>query len=135
MSNVFDMLTGGVIGEVTQDGKTYATAPTPPDGDDSTKVATTAFVKGATPSIPSGNIAVWSRGFTWYADRGTVYINAPSGGTWFCWGLGKGLGTNHTYSSGVYGTAVGGGSRVTAVSGEYNINTGDVSSMMAIKIA
>ena len=83
MSNVFDMLTGGVIGEVTEDGKTYATAPTPPDGDSSTKVATTAFVKTAT---PSGNVAVWSRDFAVSYSYPYEYIYAPQGGTWFCFG-------------------------------------------------
>ena len=76
--NVFEQLYG-IIGEVIEDGKTYATVPTPPDGDSSTKVATTAFVKGTT---PTGNVAVWSRSFT---NSGN-YACAPSGGSWFCWG-------------------------------------------------
>ena len=79
--------TGGVIGEVTEDGKTYATAPTPPVGDDSTKVATTAYVQDAVPSIPSGNVATWSRNFTCGTAANWSYtLKAPSGGTWFCWG-------------------------------------------------
>lgn len=83
--NAFEQLYG-IIGEVTQEGKTYATAPIPPAGDDSTKVATTAWVKDVTPSIPSGNVAVWSRDFSVTQDRATTYLRAPSGGTWFCWG-------------------------------------------------
>ena len=79
MSNVFDVLRGGVIGDVTENGKTYATAPTPPDGDSSTKVATTAFVKTAT---PSGNVAVWSRDIIQSGNN----LLAPPGGSWFCWG-------------------------------------------------
>lgn len=85
MANAFDIL-NIPIGDVAQGGKTYATAPTPPAGDDSTKVATTAFVKTAT---PSGNVAVWSRDFTYFFQN---YVNdgsgvkAPAGGTWFCFG-------------------------------------------------
>ena len=87
MSNVFEQLYGGVIGEVTENGVTYATAPTPPDGDKSTKVATTAFVVDKTAAIPSGNVAVWSRDFTtkWVAQY-KYNLYAPTGGTWFCWG-------------------------------------------------
>lgn len=84
MANAFDELGNGVIGEVTQDGVTYATAPTPPDGDSSTKVATTEFVKGV---APSGNVAVWSREFTGNAvSSSKVNLYAPPGGTWFCFG-------------------------------------------------
>ena len=78
---------GGVIGEVTQGGKTYATAPTPPAGDDSTKIATTAFVADKTAAIPSGNVAVWNRDFAAGKNNNDrAILIAPAGGTWFCWG-------------------------------------------------
>lgn len=86
MAGLFDLL-NTVIGKITQNSVTYATAPTPPDGDSSTKVATTAFVADKTAAIPSGNVAVWSRGFTCREGSNYSYIlYAPSGGTWFCWG-------------------------------------------------
>lgn len=88
MAGLFDLL-NTVIGKITQNSVTYATAPTPPDGDSSTKVATTAFVADKTAAIPSGNVAVWSRDFTYFFQN---YVNdgsgvkAPAGGTWFCFG-------------------------------------------------
>ena len=131
MSNVFDMLTGGgVIGEVTEDGKTYATAPTPPDGDSSTKVATTAFVKTAT---PSGNVAVWSMDFTANCGRENpywkVYIYAPTGGTWFV--VGGDVTVNTYYDSSSKGTFT-----VSAAVGKYSggarINSRNFSNTSAI---
>lgn len=86
MAGLFDLL-NTVIGKITQNSVTYATAPTPPVGDDSTKVATTAFVADKTAAIPSGNVAVWSRSFGLGQPSTFVYrLLAPSGGTWFCWG-------------------------------------------------
>ena len=86
MAGLFDLL-NTVIGKITQNSVTYATAPTPPDGDTSNKVATTAYVQDAVPSIPSGNVAVWGRNFTCREGSNYSYIlYAPSGGTWFCWG-------------------------------------------------
>ena len=140
MSNVFDMLTGGVIGEVTQDGKTYATAPTPPVGDDSTKVATTAFVADKTAAIPSGNVAVWSRDFTHthsYTNPGyTITVKAPTGGTWFCWGSytvdardGIAVLTSNGVVVGGRGTVVSGNNR------DWWQVVSATNNMMAIKIA
>ena len=141
MANAFNIL-NIPIGDVAQGGKTYATAPTPPAGDDSTKIATTAWVKDATPSIPSGNVAVWSRDFTLYQDS-DKYISyvlcAPSGGSWFCFGSIKygadGSPTyNETWSSA--GIVASGGAELSRCNGLKNIiyalltNNG-----MAIKIA
>ena len=85
MAGLFDLL-NTVIGKITQNSVTYATAPTPPSGDDSTKIATTAFVADKTAAIPSGNVAVWSMDFTCgYANNPSkVIVYAPTGGTWFC---------------------------------------------------
>jgi len=68
MAQVKDMQTGAdgdgfvVGGAFTCSGaavfSSTVTAPTPTTGDNSTKVATTAFVQGA--SIPSGGIIIWS---------------------------------------------------------------------------
>ena len=141
MSNVFDVLRGGVIGDVTENGKTYATAPTPPDGDSSTKVATTAFVKTAT---PSGNVAVWSREFTvTYTNsvkNTTGYLKAPTGGTWFCFGsIGmwatKNTNLKATWSS--TGTVISGGGTLQTDSYAYNYTPVVIhnNSGLAIKIA
>ena len=130
MANAFDELGNGVIGEVTQDGVTYATAPTPPDGDNSTKVATTEFVKGV---APSGNVAVWSMDFTANCGRENpywkVYIYAPTGGTWFVVG---GNVTVNTY----YDNSSKGISAVSAPVGKYSggamINSKNFSNTSAI---
>lgn len=81
MAGLFDLL-NTVIGKITQNSVTYATAPTPPSGDDSTKIATTAFVADKTAAIPSGNVAVWSRDIIQSGNN----LLAPPGGSWFCWG-------------------------------------------------
>ena len=139
--NVFDVLSGGVIGEVTQNGVTYATAPTPPAGDDSTKVATTAFVADNMPSIPSGNVAVWSRDFTNSPSYPyNLCIYAPAGGSWFCWGR---FTVYYQYADNsvtaeAYGGAVTGGATVvrgTTTSGNVFDTSRHINNMMAIKIA
>ena len=135
--NVFEQLYG-IIGEITEGGKTYATAPTPPAGDDSTKVATTAWVKDKTPSIPSGNVAVWSRDFTLRAPSYGEYerVYAPAGGTWFCWGTYQlwYYNNNHGQSDSFYGVIRSGGAQLST----YIKNGGNYfsdNSLMAIKIA
>ena len=120
MAGLFDLL-NTVIGKITQNSVTYATAPTPPVGDDSTKVATTAYVQDAVPSIPSGNVAVWSRGFTVSsAGSYTCRLFAPSGGTWFCWGKidfnGGYSGTNATWET--VGSVVSGGASLGSTGGD-----------------
>ena len=121
MAGLFDLL-NTVIGKITQNSVTYATAPTPPVGDDSTKVATTAFVVDKTAVIPSGNVAVWGRGFTVNKASNLVYLYAPAGGTWFCWGSIK-YGTDNsggntdTWTS--EGIAISGGGRLCNFSPNY----------------
>lgn len=131
MAGLFDLL-NTVIGKITQNSVTYATAPTPPDGDNSTKVATTEFVKGV---APSGNVAVWSRGFTHtFVVDGNGAIYAPSGGTWFCWG---------TYIINHYTGSIKFNSNGTVASGNSTLASGKATSSMtsvtnnamAIKIA
>lgn len=137
--NVFDVLSGGVIGEVTQNGVTYATAPTPPAGDDSTKVATTAFVADNMPSIPSGNVAVWSRDFTNSPSYPyNLCIYAPAGGSWFCWGTYELLSSNGVAVRNVIttGRVYSGGSLVGRSEDDYYPgSTSTQNHMMAIKIA
>ena len=131
MAGLFDLL-NTVIGKITQNSVTYATAPTPPDGDDSTKVATTAFVADKTAAIPSGNVAVWSRSFT---NSGN-YACAPSGGSWFCWGNFTLKGNNGTTGSkcevvGVYS----GGAQIGQSTGAPPSCYFLYNNLMAIKIA
>lgn len=140
MAGLFDLL-NTVIGKITQNSVTYATAPTPPSGDDSTKVATTAFVADKTAAIPSGNVAVWSRAFTHtytYINNGTwLILYAPTGGTWFCWGnytLKRDNSVKCNFNS--YGVVVAGGSEVGRDESSTNVATNaTLNNMMAIKIA
>lgn len=118
---------------------TYATAPTPPSGDDSTKVATTAFVAGKTAAIPPGNVAVWSRDFT--TGNSTVDempIYAPKGGgTWFCWGYASCTAGNGIATLSLYGKVVSSGGTCGTVHRTNNyVSPGfRENSLMAIKIA
>lgn len=130
MENAFGMLEDGVIGEVTQDNVTYATAPTPPDGDSSTKVATTAFVKGTT---PTGNVAVWSRDFTIYNNT----VRAPSGGSWFCWGVFQLRSSNGNTGDGVNVLGIfSGGATLGTSTGASNAGCYFIrNALMSIKIA
>ena len=57
---------------------TYVTHPTPPAGDDSQKIATTAWVRGITDAL-SGGMYPKIQNATWSSDK----IYAPSGGTWW----------------------------------------------------
>ena len=143
MANAFNIL-NIPIGDVAQSGKTYATAPTPPAGDDSTKIATTAFVADKTATIPSGNVAIWSRDFTYTTGRdGTAKyfdVKAPVGGSWFCWGR---FTVYYQYADNsvtaeAYGGAVTGGATVvrgTTTSGNVFDTSRHINNMMAIKIA
>ena len=138
MAGLFDLL-NTVIGKITQNNVTYATAPTPPNGDDSTKVATTAFVADKTAAIPSGNVAVWSRGFT-VSSNGTYTCRlfAPSGGTWFCWGQinfnGGYSGTDATWQT--VGSVVSGGASLESTKGDPKFTPKiTTNNAMAIKIA
>ena len=139
MAGLFDLL-NTVIGKITQNSVTYATAPTPPSGDDSTKVATTAFVADKTAAIPSGNVAVWSRDFTtkWVAQY-KYNLYAPTGGTWFCWGTVRygNAGIDLVYDWSSSGTIASGGAVLQEGNGnKYNTNTIIISNnAMAIKIA
>ena len=136
MAGLFDLL-NTVIGNITQNSVTYATAPTPPSGDSSTKVATTAYVQDAVPSIPTGNVAVWSRDFTTGRTNTTIKIlYAPSGGTWFCWGN---VAYGSTMSKGTWtsnGQVVSGGGEIYRFNGSDGLSPSITSNAgMCIKIA
>ena len=95
MSNVFEVLKrmGGVVEE---NGVTYVTHPTPPAGDNSQKIATTAWVKDITDrleasvsggmfpkiqnAILSGNGVYTPAGGTWWVIYGTSICGSFSGG-------------------------------------------------------
>lgn len=98
MSNVFEILKrmGGVVEE---NGVTYVTYPAPPAGDDSQKIATTAWVKDITdaleasvsggmypvirkPSVSGANVYIPSGG-TWWAVRENYLNGQYSGGSIF----------------------------------------------------
>lgn len=138
MAGLFDLL-NTVIGKITQNNVTYATAPTPPDGDNSTKVATTAFVADKTAAIPSGNVAVWSRDFSHTLSNQNMTLNvyAPTGGTWFCWGQYSISPYNgDTCYINIYGKSVSGGGLVGSnyLGSVINPSTAN-NNMMALKIA
>lgn len=85
MSEVFNFIYRGGVSK--ENNIRYLTANTPPADDNSNKVPTTEWVKNNMPSVPSGNIAIWSRNFTTgNSDKYTVVLKAPSGGTYFCFG-------------------------------------------------
>ena len=135
MAGLFDLL-NTVIGKITQNNTTYATAPTPPDGDTSNKVATTAYVQDAVPSIPSGNVAVWSRDFTVSRNSNTRFIVfAPQGGTWFCWGTARGETIDGPKISDIIGSVLSGGAQVCTLSSGSAYMSSASHTMMAIKIA
>ena len=79
MVNVFVMLDGRLIGEVTQNGKCFSTTPTPPENDNSTKIATTEWIKENVSS--STAIKAVSQNFTIDMNAQKIYLN-ESGGTW-----------------------------------------------------
>ena len=143
MAGLFDLL-NTVIGKITQNNVTYATAPTPPDGDSSTKVATTAFVADKTAAISSGNVAVWSRDFTVTYTNSvkdtTGYLKAPTGGTWFCFGSIGMWATKNTNLKATWestGTVISGGGTLQTDRYAYNYTPVVIhnNSGLAIKIA
>lgn len=79
MANVFVILDGRLIEEVTQNGVCFLTAPTPPENDNSTKIATTEWIKENVSS--STAIKAVSQNFTIDMNARKIYLN-ESGGTW-----------------------------------------------------
>ena len=79
--------TGGVV---VQDGIRYATVATPPDGDNSTKAATTAFVQKVADELSNQieDVAGSVNREMFPTVQAAVYSNrsytAPTGGTWYC---------------------------------------------------
>lgn len=91
MPSIFDVLYRGVV---VQNGVRYATVATPPDGDNSTKAATTAFVQKVADKLAS-DIEDATSGGMFPTVQNAVYIDfvsgvcAPSGGTWWVTNLNK----------------------------------------------
>ena len=98
MSNVSEILKrmGGVVEE---NGVTYVTHPTPPTGDNSQKIATTAWVKNITDGLES-SVSGGMFPKVSAAAGGNQAGYAPSGGTWWCYFWGSGDFVNGSYAGG-----------------------------------
>ena len=136
MSEVFNFIYRG--GVTKENGVRYLTAETPPADDNSTKVPTTEWVKSNIPSIPSGNVAIWSRDFTLNrVEEMSCVLNAPSGGTFFCFGtvtINRNVNGSETWESG--GTVIAGGGNLMTVSVTRNGSAWiATNNALAIKIA
>ena len=88
MSNVFEVLKrmGGVV---VEDGVTYVTHPNPPVGDNSQKIATTAWVRDITDGLEASisDVSASVSGGMFPKVQALNSSNVPSGGTWWCYGV------------------------------------------------
>lgn len=68
---------------------TYVTHPTPPAGDDSQKIATTAWVRGITDGLEESidDISATVSGGMFPKVQAPNSSRVPSGGTWWCYGV------------------------------------------------
>lgn len=98
MSDIFDVLYRG--GVVTQNGVRYTTVTTPPANDNSTKVATTAWVRDITDGLEasvSGGMFPTIR----HAIRSNNNVVVPTGGTWWVYYCYDGF-RNNSMSGGAF---------------------------------
>ena len=118
MSNVFEILKrmGGVV---VENGVTYVTHPNPPTGDDSQKIATTAWVRDITDGLEESidDVSATVSGGMFPKAQAPNNANVPSGGTWWCYGVKW----NSTDGISYYNYSKAGGSRLGSGFGITNV--------------
>ena len=84
--------TGGVV---VQNGVRYATVATPPDGDNSAKVPTTAWVRDVVEAASAGAYPTISK-----AVQSGKSFRTPQGGTWWVFSVNQNHEINGSYVGG-----------------------------------